>query len=189
MSFIDSLLAKRQRSGHGVTKSMVKGGLKFGGAAFVPGECPHKQTAYTDVFKRASADFKGEHHELSDFRSRRAVMDVSPRDEVGWEKSHAHGVCLTAQRSLGAGTDLTRAMLGRLFGGTGRPADGHIVQVSRKHKRLPTTQQRLMQDAATHMANGLCAALTKKETICQRKALPGTYRCNVHTGASTTSGA
>jgi hypothetical protein len=45
------------------------------------------------------------------------------------------------------------------------------------------------QEALAHAVSGACTALTKKQTLCQRKAKPGTFFCVVHTGASTTAGA
>lgn len=45
------------------------------------------------------------------------------------------------------------------------------------------------QEALAHAVSGMCTALTKKQTLCQRKAKPGTFFCVVHTGASTTAGA
>lgn len=190
MGFIDALLGKRQRSGHGVSKSAVKGtaGL-LRSPSFAPGECPHFATVYSQIFARATADSKGDNRHSSDYRTRAGKAKVSPRQEVGWEKSHVNGRCLTAERSLGAGVDRTQAMLGRLFGGTGRPGDGHLVQNSRKRRTAPNPQSMLMQEAADHMARGICAALTKKGTLCQRKSKPGTYQCVVHAGASTTAGA
>jgi hypothetical protein len=173
-----------------VTKSLAKGtaGL-LRSPSFAPGECPHFTVVYSQVFRRGTADSKGDNQHSTDYRTRAGKMKVSPRQEVGWEKSHVNGRCLTAERSLGTGVDRTQAMLDRLFGGTGRPGDGHLVQNSRKRRTAPSPHSTLMQEAADHMARGVCAALTKKGTLCQRKSKPGTFFCLVHTVASTTAGA
>lgn len=199
MGIIEALMAKRQRSGHGVRQA--EGIINKINRSFVPGECPHFEVKWAEVRNKRVVAWKGYNDELSDFRPRASVMSVSPRETVGYEKSHINGRCITAERSLpgGHGAERTKDLLKRVSGPSGMGAGGGAK--GPRHKTGKPVVKRVRgsqtlaeksapnQETRAHLAKGLCGALTKKQTRCQRKAMPESVFCGTHAGASTTAGA
>lgn len=175
MSFLEALMAKRQRSGHGVKQSSLP---LLKGRSFKSGECPHFEGRFSSIPNTRPGE-KGCNGELSDTHLRMGVMSVSPRQTHGWEKNHVNGRCLTAERSQGQRVDYTERMLSSV-GKSSRSKTGTPVGFSRlRPERYVMTP--IERERHEHVSKGQCTALTKRETMCKRKSLLGTYRCKIHT--------